>query len=132
MSKRLTISNLTSKLKEIIFDYDGDEVSIKYNPMLFTKAYREKIAETIEQLKVTDEKTGESKTDWNKFNDYRLDILSELVKEWNIFNEDGSMLDINRDVLQNQIPESFINGIWNAIFDEVSSPLTKKNVALSA
>jgi hypothetical protein len=131
MTKRLSISNLSSKLKEIIFDYEGDEISIKYNPMLYTKAYREKVAETIEQLKIFDEATGETKTDWNKFNDYRLDILSELVKEWNIYDGD-EMMPINRDVLQNNIPESFINGIWNAIFDEVNSPLVRKNVALSA
>lgn len=132
MTKRLSISNLSSKLKEIVFDYEGEEVCIKYNPMLYTKAYREKVAQKIEEFKTVDPETKEEKTDWQKFSDYRLDILAELVKEWNIDDEDGAMLVITREVLQNQIPESFVNGIWNAIFDEVSSPLVKKNVALSA
>lgn len=124
---RLTISNLQNKAKAIVFEYEGTDVEIFYNPAKFTRAYREKLSDEITALQ---DESG-TISDAKAFTEYRIKFLVDVLVKWNIDNEDGTMFAINQENLE-AIPEVLLNALWTAIFEEVNSPLTKKSVVLSA
>ncbi len=108
----IKLSELARKEKVLVVDFEGSDIELIYNPSLFTKAFRAHLQEK------QDEEGS------------LYDAIQETVLSWNISDDTGQMLSLDRDSLE-LLPVKLLYQVWLAIQTDTMDFLPKTKSVLS-
>jgi hypothetical protein len=113
----IRLRDIRADIRATSFDYDGNEVNIRYKPSAVTPIFQS----TLSRINEPD---AEKRTDFMDI----VDVILPMLIDWDVLDESGTPIDITAEILSN-LPITFLTEIIrSASFDVQAGTVEEKKV----
>ncbi len=134
----IKLSHLAARTKPLEIDFNGDIITVQYNPFDINPAFWDwmnKRTEAEDAVKATAEKPADQEDvspnqDTEKTADqpntrFDYDVILHVIKTWDVVDDDDHIIPITLELLQG-LPSVMVAQIVTAVFEDIQTSAQKK------